>query len=113
MIVRAGEGVVEPTRHGPMKRVILRGGVLPDVTQVAVATFAGGDEVETHAHPTMYELYYVLEGRAEYRIGGESHDAGPGDFLIAPPGTPHGLRVVEAPHRVFYWGIAREGAGLP
>jgi quercetin dioxygenase-like cupin family protein len=106
MIVRAEDCAIEPTRHGLMKRVILRGGAVPDVTQVAVATFQEGDAVELHAHPTMYELFYVLEGRGEYRIGGERHEAGPGDFLVVPPGTPHGVRVLEAPHRVFYQGLA-------
>lgn len=106
MIVKAGECTVEPTRHGALKRIILRGGVLPDVTQVAVATFTEQEGVELHVHPTMYEVYFVLEGRAIYTVGGEAHEAAPGDFVIVPPGTPHQQRVVEGPHRVFYWGIA-------
>lgn len=88
--------------------MLLGGGVLPGVTQVAVGSFPAPVETDLHAHPTMHEVYFVLEGRAIYRIGGESFEAGPGDFFVVPPGAPHNQRVVEAPHRMFYWGVASE-----
>ena len=47
-----------------------------------------GFEAEPHSHPTMYESYYVLEGR------------------VVPPGAVHRQCVTRGPHRVFYWGIA-------
>ena len=106
MIVKGSERPVEMTAHGTPKRVLLRGGVLPDVTQVAVASFGEHGEVELHAHPTMYEVYYVLEGEASYYVGEEVYEAGPGDLVVVPPGTAHGLRVTSGPHRVFYWGLA-------
>lgn len=98
----------EPTRHGNPKQVLLRGGVLPGVTQVAVATFAEPVETDLHTHPTMHEVYFVLEGRATYRIGEERHEVGPGDFFVVPPGAPHNQTVTEAPHRIFYWGVAAD-----
>ncbi len=106
MIVRGSGVAAELTSHGTPKRVLLRGGVLPDVTQVAVAEFGEGGEIEVHAHPTMWEVYYVLEGEAAYFVGEDVHEAGPGDLVIVPPATRHGLKVTRAPHRVFYWGIA-------
>ena len=106
MIVRGSERPEEPTAHGTLKSVLLRGGVLPGVTQVAVAKFDEHGEVELHVHPTMYEIYYVLEGAATYSVGEETHEAEPGDLVVAPPATSHGLRVTRAPHRVFYWGVA-------
>jgi quercetin dioxygenase-like cupin family protein len=106
MFIRAKDCVEEPTRHGNPKRVYLRGGVLPDVTQAAVASFDAGFEAELHTHPTMYENYYVLEGRAVYTVGDEEYEVEPGDMVIVPPGTPHRQRVTQAPHRIFYWGIA-------
>ena len=109
MVIRSDQCVKEPTRHGNPKRVILRQGVLPQVTQVAVAEFEPSDEVELHVHPTMYENYYVLEGRAVYEIAGEKHEAGPGDFLVVPPGAPHRQTEFKERHRIFYWGIAVDG----
>ena len=106
MLIRGCDCTTEPSRHGTPKKVFLRGDVLPAVTQVAVATMDEGFEAELHNHPTMYENYYVLEGRAIYRVGDEEFAVEPGDMIIVPPGTPHRQRVTQGPHRVFYWGIA-------
>ncbi len=106
MFVRASEAVTELSLHKTPKQVFLRGGVLPGVTQVATATIEAGAEIEPHVHPTMFEIYYVLAGRAVYHVGDEKYDAGPGDFIIVPPGAVHRQAVIEGPHRIFYWGIA-------
>jgi uncharacterized RmlC-like cupin family protein len=37
----------------------------------------------------MEETWEVLSGRAGFRIGAEELHAGPGDTVVAPPGTPH------------------------
>ena len=105
MFVRASEAITEPSIHNTPKHVFLRSGVLPGVTQVATASLEVGAEIEPHVHPTMFEVYYVLAGRAVYHVGEEKYDAGPGDFIVVPPGTVHHQTVVEAPHRIFYWGI--------
>jgi mannose-6-phosphate isomerase-like protein (cupin superfamily) len=60
----------------------------------------------------MYEVYFVLEGRATYRIGDEEFDAGPGDFFFVPPGVTHNQKVTSAPHQIFYWGIATDARSL-
>lgn len=106
MIVKGSERPEELTAHGTPKRVLLRGGVLPGVTQVAVASFDQHGEVELHTHPTMYEVYYALEGEATYYVGEDVYEVAPGDLVVVPPETVHGLRVSRAPHRVFYWGVA-------
>ena len=106
VFIKADQCAPEATSHGTQKRVILRAGILPDVTQVAVATLHESDVVELHSHPTMYENYFVLEGRARYIVGGETYEIAPGDFLAIPPGVPHRPVVVAGPLRFFYWGIA-------
>ena len=106
MLVRQSEQIEEPSLHGTPKAVILRGGVLPNVTQVAVATLRESDVIEPHRHPTMYEIYYVLEGEATYHVAGEPQHVAPGDFLVVPPGAEHFQQVTKGPHRVFYWGIS-------
>ena len=106
MVINVAKCAPEPTRQGNPKQVLLREGVLPGVTQVAVATFPGCIETDLHSHPTMYEIYFVLEGRATYTIGDATHDVGPGDFFFVPPGIRHNQKVTTAPHRIFYWSIA-------
>lgn len=106
MFIPEKNQIHEPSMHGTPKAVILRGGVLPNVTQVAVATLEETDVMEPHRHATMYENYYVLEGEAVYHVAGEQHHVGPGDFLVVPPGAEHFQKVTKGPHRIFYWGIA-------
>jgi quercetin dioxygenase-like cupin family protein len=106
MVTNVASCPVEPTKHGNPKQVLARNGVLPGVTQVAVGTFPECIETDLHSHPTMYEVYFVLEGRATYRIGDATYDVGPGDFFIVEPGVTHNQKVTSAPHRIFYWGLA-------
>ena len=44
-----------------------------------------------HSHATNEELFFILEGKGEARIGKETHDIRQGDFINFPPGlgTPH------------------------
>jgi mannose-6-phosphate isomerase-like protein (cupin superfamily) len=106
MIINLASCPAEATRHGNPKQVLLRDGELPGITQVAVATFTECTETELHTHPTMYEVYFVLDGRATYRLGDASFDVEPGDFFVVRPGVIHNQRVTSAPHRIFYWGLA-------
>ena len=93
MIVKAG-GEVLPTSHGTFKRVIAASGLIPGITQIAMAEFGPGDVIEPHSHPTMWEIFLVLEGRMRYRGGDEDEVAGPGDVVMVPPGTVHSLEPV-------------------
>lgn len=106
--VRGSECPTEPTRHGNPKQVFLRGGVLPHTTQVAVASYDTLMETELHSHPTMFEVYYALEGLALYTVGDQEFTIQPGDFLIVPPATVHKQKILQAPHKIFYWGIATD-----
>jgi len=107
-VIHLSDCAPEPTRHGNPKQVLLREGLLPNVTQVAVATFPECIETELHSHRTMFEIYFVLEGTASYRIGDATYDVGPGDFFFVPPGVTHNQKVTAAPHRIFYWGLATD-----
>jgi mannose-6-phosphate isomerase-like protein (cupin superfamily) len=48
-----------------------------------------GHRAAEHVHPDMEERWDVLSGSAAFRIGGVESRAGPGDVVVAPPGTPH------------------------
>jgi mannose-6-phosphate isomerase-like protein (cupin superfamily) len=49
-----------------------------------------GDGPSLHKHP-YEEVFIMQEGRATFTLGEEEIEAGPGDILIAPAGTPHGF----------------------
>jgi mannose-6-phosphate isomerase-like protein (cupin superfamily) len=42
-----------------------------------------------HVHPSQEERFEVLRGTVGFRIGREESNAGPGDRLTVPAGTPH------------------------
>jgi uncharacterized cupin superfamily protein len=53
-----------------------------------------------HNHRVNEEMFYVLEGEGELRIGGERHAIRKGDFIACPPGGP------ETAHQIINTGIA-------
>lgn len=42
-----------------------------------------------HIHDRLHDMFYVLEGVLTVRLGDETHQAGPGTFVCAPPGVAH------------------------
>jgi mannose-6-phosphate isomerase-like protein (cupin superfamily) len=42
-----------------------------------------------HIHPHTDELYFVLDGTAQFRLGAETASAGSGALVFIPRGTPH------------------------
>src|SRR5438067_8117692 len=59
---------------------------------VAEWTAAGGDprpQAPPHVHHDDDEVWYVLEGRLAFCLGGEEVEAGAGDAVCARRGVPH------------------------
>jgi len=42
-----------------------------------------------HVHHCDDEAWYVVEGKLRFRVGDAMCEAGPGDAVLAPKGTPH------------------------
>lgn len=53
--------------------------------------FEPGQEQKTHAHTGSDKIYYVLEGRGTFHIGGESRELHQQTIVIAPSGVDHGV----------------------
>jgi quercetin dioxygenase-like cupin family protein len=49
--------------------------------------FSTGD----HVHGSIEEIFYVVEGEVQIRVGDRALRARPGDFVIVPPGVAHGF----------------------
>lgn len=54
--------------------------------------FLPGQEHAAHVHANQDKLYYVLAGRGQAQVGGETADVEPGDLILAAAGVPHGLK---------------------
>lgn len=58
---------------------------------LAEARLPVGGSTTPHHHVSTEEIYYILEGCGQMRVGQEVRDVGPGDAIAIPPGTSHKL----------------------
>lgn len=56
---------------------------------LAEARVPPGARTLPHYHVRTEEIYYVLAGRGEMRVGQEVRPVGPGDAIAIPPGAVH------------------------
>ena len=64
-----------------------------ELMSVEVA-FETGSVGAVHTHPHT-QLSYVLSGRFDYTVDGETAHLRPGDSIVVPSGLPHGTVCVE------------------
>jgi quercetin dioxygenase-like cupin family protein len=50
-----------------------------------------GQSQKAHAHAGSDKVYAVLEGSVRVRVGSEERDLKPGEAVLAPAGTEHGI----------------------
>jgi pimeloyl-ACP methyl ester carboxylesterase/quercetin dioxygenase-like cupin family protein len=62
--------------------------------EMIFAVPAGGSVTAGHVHPRQSESFAVEEGRATFRLGRSTMEAGPGDQLTVAAGTPHAWAAV-------------------
>ncbi|MEJ1222906.1 cupin domain-containing protein [Sediminicola sp. 1XM1-17] len=91
------------------KKVLLEKGTVPQLMNFSSAVFAPGQAVETHNHPTMYEVFYILKGRAEFVVNQEKVVLGVGDCITIEPGEWHSQSNPYGEHVEWvYFGIATD-----
>jgi mannose-6-phosphate isomerase-like protein (cupin superfamily) len=59
---------------------------------LSIIEIVAGRELEAHVHDEEDDAFYILEGEMTFVFGGEEAKAGPGAFVLAPPGVEHGFR---------------------
>ncbi len=59
---------------------------------LAEARLAAGQATQRHYHKETEEIYFILEGRAEMEVDGETREVAPGDAILLPPGAWHVIR---------------------
>jgi mannose-6-phosphate isomerase-like protein (cupin superfamily) len=97
----------EPTRHGALKKVLLRheevSSPLMFLNEVYVAP---GEIIAAHEHADMEEVFYFLEGEGSMEIEGDVQPVAPGDRVIVPAQQVHVLtNTGEKPMRFICFGV--------
>jgi quercetin dioxygenase-like cupin family protein len=54
-----------------------------------------GFSVEPHFHKSHAETFYILDGRVEWTVGGETHVLSRGDAVHIPPNTVHSVKALD------------------
>jgi mannose-6-phosphate isomerase-like protein (cupin superfamily) len=88
-MIRAGESIENPVTG---ERIVFRktsretGG-----EAVVIETYVQPDGfvAAAHVHPSQEERFEVLSGTVGFKIGREQREAGPGERITVPAGTPH------------------------
>jgi quercetin dioxygenase-like cupin family protein len=65
---------------------------LPELEVIDMRFGPAFEGVDLHAHDDHVDSFYVLEGEAEFTVGGEVFRAPPGTYVAAPAGVVHGFR---------------------
>jgi quercetin dioxygenase-like cupin family protein len=58
---------------------------------VGLNCFEPGQSQAVHTHAGADKFYVVLAGKATFLVADHEIAAGPGDFIAAPAGVPHGV----------------------
>ena len=74
---------------------------------VGEVELAAGAIVPVHQHPHD-QITYILSGRAECTVGGETRTLEPGACVLTPGGTPHAFRALTACRALDVFSPVRE-----
>jgi quercetin dioxygenase-like cupin family protein len=51
-----------------------------------------GHEQKIHTHSGADKIYFVVEGKGRFQVGGEENDFGVDEIVLAPADVEHGVR---------------------
>ena len=58
----------------------------------SIIEIVAGRELEAHVHSEEDDAFYILEGEMTFVLEEGEVKAGPGAFVLVPPGVEHGFR---------------------
>jgi mannose-6-phosphate isomerase-like protein (cupin superfamily) len=61
----------------------------------------GKDPAWGHSHNTIEEIYFVIDGELEVKVGDDVHTLGPRDAVLIARGTPRAVRNVSGAEAAF------------
>lgn len=87
------------------KKQFIQPFIIPNLSGFQVATLTDGQTVETHAHESMHEIFYVLSGLGTFEVDGKAHSVSPGTMVHLAPHEIHSIRTNDSDLTVAYFGI--------
>lgn len=88
------------------KKVFLKNGQIPHLTQFAQGYFQPGCFVPPHKHLDMWEIFLVEEGEVEVTVNDKKIILGKGDFLTVEPNELHSFKnTSKTPTIITYFSI--------
>lgn len=84
------------TTHDPVHRASYE--FTPEGENLMVQTWLEpGGGLPPHEHPRQEEIWWVIDGKVEFRLGKEKRVIGPDDGeMVVPPNTVHALKAVQS-----------------
>jgi mannose-6-phosphate isomerase-like protein (cupin superfamily) len=73
------------------KKVFLRNGDIPHLTQFAMAIFLPEEKVASHVHLDMYETFFVMKGELSISVNDQVLVLGKGESITVEPSEAHSL----------------------
>lgn len=107
-IVSLADVPAEGVSHNPdiKKRVMLRRGQLPHLTNFSQSSIAPRQTVGAHAHTGMFEVFFVASGEGRIKIDEEEYVLRAGTCVAVEPGEAHEISNTGATDLVLlYFGI--------
>ncbi len=83
--MRGGDGVVEVASFATPDEMNGKGRLFAKIT------IKPGCSIGWHVHEGESEIFYIIEGTAEYNDNGETRTVTAGDSTICPAGSGHGI----------------------
>jgi quercetin dioxygenase-like cupin family protein len=87
-----GPGEGEVLLNAEMGRVAIVKGAVPQLEVFEFTIEGPYDGPDPHTHADRTDSFYVLEGELDFHVDGREFRGGPGTFVAAPPGVPHGFK---------------------
>ncbi|MGV7116579.1 quercetin 2,3-dioxygenase [Paenibacillus kyungheensis] len=77
-----------------------------DILSAAIISGPKGESFPLHTHQHTYESIFVLEGKVQFVINGQSHLLLPGDYAHIPPMTEHAYQLLAHRNAFISYSIA-------
>lgn len=107
---------LETVSHNPaiQKKVMLRWGEIPHLTNFSQACFAPGHISPAHAHMDMCEVFFVEAGHGTIRIDGKAYPIESGSCIVVEPFEEHEIINNGSTELILtYFGLRVEPVQLP
>lgn len=107
-IVLLADAPEEGVSHNPeiRKRVLLRRGDLPHLTNFTRARLTPGQVARAHTHADMHEVFFVESGDGVIKVSGREHPLAAGTCVAVEPGETHEIANTGSADLVLnYFGV--------